>query len=65
MDNVVITVAPQFIGDGIGFVPHVSWTCEGDLMSKEDEKDLPGLETIRTETMGKDAVMVCKVISRR
>ncbi|WVR08591.1 hypothetical protein IAU60_005646 [Kwoniella sp. DSM 27419] len=49
VDSVVVTVAPMFIGQGVGVVP------EG-----EDE-GLPELRTLHTETMGKDSVMVCEV----
>lgn len=48
VDAVVVTVAPMFIGEGIDIVP-------------QDEKVLPKLETVHTETMGKDAVMICLV----
>jgi 2,5-diamino-6-(ribosylamino)-4(3H)-pyrimidinone 5'-phosphate reductase len=27
VDKVVVTVAPMFIGEGIGFVPEVSFIC--------------------------------------
>ncbi|WVQ70687.1 hypothetical protein IAR50_000209 [Cryptococcus sp. DSM 104548] len=49
VDSVVVTVAPMFIGHGIGVVP------EGE------DKGLPALQTIHTEKMGKDAVMICTV----
>ncbi|OCF31787.1 2,5-diamino-6-(ribosylamino)-4(3H)-pyrimidinone 5'-phosphate reductase [Kwoniella heveanensis BCC8398] len=49
VDSVVVTVGPMFIGDGIGVVP------EGE------QKGLPPLKHIHTETMGKDSVMVCSV----
>ncbi|KAK8850472.1 hypothetical protein IAR55_004390 [Kwoniella newhampshirensis] len=49
VDSVVVTVAPTFIGDGVGVVP------EGE------DKGLPPLRTLHTETMGKDAVMVCAI----
>ncbi|KAK1923065.1 dihydrofolate reductase-like domain-containing protein [Papiliotrema laurentii] len=49
VDSIIVTVAPMFIGDGIGFVPEA------------DEHALPQIETVYTETMGKDAVMVCKI----
>ncbi|WWD20654.1 hypothetical protein CI109_105130 [Kwoniella shandongensis] len=49
VDSVVVTVAPMFIGQGVGVVP------EGE------DKGLPPLRTVHTETMGKDAVMVCTV----
>ncbi|EIW69939.1 hypothetical protein TREMEDRAFT_29592 [Tremella mesenterica DSM 1558] len=45
VNKVVVTVAPTFIGNGIG----------------GEEESLPELINLHTETMGKDAVMVCKV----
>ncbi|WRT70640.1 uncharacterized protein IL334_007638 [Kwoniella shivajii] len=47
VDSVVITVAPMFIGDGIGVVP------------QGEDIGLPKLKYIHTEIMGKDAVMIC------
>ncbi|KGB75445.2 2,5-diamino-6-(ribosylamino)-4(3H)-pyrimidinone 5'-phosphate reductase [Cryptococcus deuterogattii R265] len=49
VDTVVVTVAPTFIGEGVGVVP------EGE------DKGLPALQTVHTETMGKDSVMICTV----
>lgn len=45
-DSVVVTVAPMFIGDGVGVVP------------RDEETGLPQLREIATVAMGKDAVMV-------
>nr|XP_019051138.1 2,5-diamino-6-(ribosylamino)-4(3H)-pyrimidinone 5'-phosphate reductase [Kwoniella bestiolae CBS 10118]OCF30068.1 2,5-diamino-6-(ribosylamino)-4(3H)-pyrimidinone 5'-phosphate reductase [Kwoniella bestiolae CBS 10118] len=45
VDSVVVTVAPMFIGEGIG----------------GEDIGLPVLKTVHTEKMGKDAVMVCEV----
>ncbi|ORX41084.1 dihydrofolate reductase-like domain-containing protein [Kockovaella imperatae] len=50
VDNVVITVAPMFIGKGVGVIPE----GQGDSM--------PELQTVHTETLGKDAVMVCRIV---
>ncbi|GFZ48135.1 hypothetical protein JCM24511_05883 [Saitozyma sp. JCM 24511] len=47
VDSVIVTVAPMFIGEGVGVVP------EGE------DRGLPPLRTVHTETMGKDAVMLC------
>ncbi|WWD08437.1 hypothetical protein V865_006549 [Kwoniella europaea PYCC6329] len=49
VNSVVVTVAPMFIGEGIGVVP------EGE------DVGLPALKTVHTEKMGKDAVMICAV----
>ncbi|WVQ95507.1 hypothetical protein IAU59_002604 [Kwoniella sp. CBS 9459] len=49
VDSVVVTVGPMFIGEGVGVVP------------EEEDKDLPTLKHIHTETMGKDTVMICSV----
>lgn len=51
VDTVVVTVAPTFIGEGVGVVP------EGE------DRGLPALQTVHTETMGKDSVMVCTVVA--
>ncbi|KAL1409578.1 hypothetical protein Q8F55_003569 [Vanrija albida] len=49
VDSVVVTVAPAFIGDGVGVVP------------VGEDVGLPPLKHLHTETMGKDAVMVCEL----
>ncbi|WVN89725.1 uncharacterized protein L203_104955 [Cryptococcus depauperatus CBS 7841] len=49
VDSVVVTVAPMFIGEGIGFIP------------LGHDKGLPPLKHIHIEKMGKDAVMVCSI----
>ncbi|WVQ85890.1 hypothetical protein IAT38_008058 [Cryptococcus sp. DSM 104549] len=49
VDSVVVTVAPMFIGEGVGVVP------------QGEDKGLPTLKTVHTETMGKDSVMICTV----
>lgn len=64
VDNVIITVAPMFIGEGVGVVPQVR--CEPiwdvDIAERQAEADtMPELKTVYTEAMGKDAVMVCRV----
>jgi len=67
VDSVIVTVAPMFIGDGVGVVPRVSQSAlqsSERANSQEDEADLPELETVHTETMGKDTVMVCTVKPR-
>lgn len=70
VDSVIVTVAPMFIGDGVGVVPNVSCSVFRHLSlwqladEKEDEAALPELRTVHTETMGKDAVMVCTVHPR-
>ena len=70
VDMVIVTVAPMFIGKGIGIVPEVSsltLPTEPTWAKKigQDEGDhLPQLETIHTEVMGKDAVMVCRIAQR-
>ena len=68
VDSVIVTVAPMFIGDGVGVVPKVSCSVFGhfgkSLINQEDEAALPELRTVHTETMGKDAVMVCTVHPR-
>lgn len=46
VDSVIVTVAPMFIGEGIGVVP------------REEEERLPQLKEVATVAMGKDAVMV-------
>lgn len=46
VDTVVVTVAPMFIGEGVGVVP------------REEETKLPQLREVATVAMGKDAVMV-------
>lgn len=46
VDTVVVTVAPMFIGEGVGVVP------------REEEERLPQLKEVATVAMGKDAVMV-------
>jgi 2,5-diamino-6-(ribosylamino)-4(3H)-pyrimidinone 5'-phosphate reductase len=66
VDNVIVTVAPMFIGDGIGVVPDVSALSPqipADT-SQEDRDSLPTLKTSYTEAMGKDAVMVCTIAPR-
>lgn len=62
VDNVIVTVSPMFIGDGIGVVPDVSALFPPEIpadTSQEDRDSLPTLKTSYTEAMGKDAVMVC------
>jgi putative heme iron utilization protein len=53
----------MFIGEGVGVVPKVSQDTRirliTKLMEQEDETALPALETVHTETMGKDTVMLC------
>jgi len=49
VDSVVITVGPLFIGEGIGVFP------------AEHADNLPVLNTVRTEALGKDAVMICSI----
>lgn len=62
VDNVIVTVAPMFIGEGVGVVPDVSICGLRPVAHVQDEGDvMPVLETVHTETMGKDAVMVCRV----
>jgi 2,5-diamino-6-(ribosylamino)-4(3H)-pyrimidinone 5'-phosphate reductase len=65
VDNVIVTVAPMFIGEGVGVVPDVSDECPvSDLQRLTDQGEgdvMPLLETVWTETMGKDAVMVCRI----
>ncbi|WOO79591.1 2,5-diamino-6-ribosylamino-4(3H)-pyrimidinone 5'-phosphate reductase [Vanrija pseudolonga] len=46
VDSVIVTVAPAFIGEGVGVVP------------VGEDVGLPPLKYLHTETMGKDAVMV-------
>lgn len=46
VDSVVVTVAPMFIGEGVGVVP------------REEEERLPQLKEVATVAMGKDAIMV-------
>jgi len=68
VDSVIVTVAPMFIGDGVGVVPKVSCSVFGhfgkSLNYQEDEAALTELQTVHTEAMGKDAVMVCTVHPR-
>nr|XP_018259659.1 2,5-diamino-6-(ribosylamino)-4(3H)-pyrimidinone 5'-phosphate reductase [Kwoniella dejecticola CBS 10117]OBR81817.1 2,5-diamino-6-(ribosylamino)-4(3H)-pyrimidinone 5'-phosphate reductase [Kwoniella dejecticola CBS 10117] len=45
VDSAVVTVAPMFIGEGIG----------------GEDVGLPKMKNVHTETMGKDAVMICHV----
>lgn len=64
VDNVIVTVAPMFIGDGIGVVPDVSGLYPPQIpadTSQEDRDSLPTLKTSYTEAVGKDAVMVCTI----
>ncbi|WWC72526.1 uncharacterized protein I206_106488 [Kwoniella pini CBS 10737] len=49
IDSMIVTVAPMFIGEGIGFIP------------QNEDIGLPKLKTVHTEIMGKDAVMICQV----
>lgn len=46
VDSIVVTVAPMFVGEGVGIVP------------PGHDVGLPELTYVHTETMGKDAVMV-------
>lgn len=66
VDGVIVTVAPMFIGEGVGVIPDVSRQVRlgrASLMKQDEGVNMPELETIHTETMGKDAVMVCRVKS--
>ncbi|TXT04228.1 hypothetical protein VHUM_04226 [Vanrija humicola] len=49
VDSVIVTVAPAFIGEGVGVVP------------VGEDVGLPALKHLHTEQMGKDAVMVCEL----
>ncbi|WWC92235.1 uncharacterized protein L201_007189 [Kwoniella dendrophila CBS 6074] len=49
VDSIVVTVAPMFIGEGVGVVP------------QGEDIGLPSLKNIHTEIMGKDAVMICSL----
>lgn len=70
VDTVVVTVAPMFIGDGVAVVPKVIACAsrphlfpDHPLIAQKDEHALPAMDTVHTETMGKDAVMVCTLRS--
>ena len=63
MDSVIVTVAPMFIGEGIAIVPQVRSLVYPANQSQGEGKQMPQLETVHTEAMGKDAVMMCKIVA--
>lgn len=69
VNSVVITVAPTFIGEGVGMVPQVislnsTFGVELILSEQEEADDLPTLIPSLTETMGKDVVTICSIEPR-
>ena len=52
----------MFIGEGIAIVPQVRSLVYPANQSQGEGKQMPQLETVHTEAMGKDAVMMCKIV---